>query len=132
MPIDHTIFNLERGIDGIAQSPSQAKTLEALPQSQQVLPNNSLFLRYETNTQNASTLLSNWDKNLQDFVMPNITSSVLVPAELKSRLNHIRKKINKRAHSKHEPALLALNEVLQDDAELQEVLHSFRSALVQA
>ncbi len=134
MPVDHIVFNLDRGIDGIAQSPSQAKNLEVLPQSQQVLPSNSLFIGMEANGQSMAVMqgASNWHKTMQDFVMPNIASNVLVPSELKARLDNIRKRIHKKAHKENDPALLALAEALQDDADLQAALHIYRSALVQA
>ncbi len=134
MAIDHIVFNLNSGIEGLAQSPAQSKSLEVLPQSQQVLPSSSIFTGAQIDLQKTPWMqaTSRWEQAIQNFVTPRIDSSVLLPSELKTRLTSIRKKADTMARKNNSSALRALADALQDDADLQEMLHEYRSALIRA
>ncbi len=133
MPIDNNIFlNLNQGIEGLAQSPAQGKGLEVLPKSQQVLPSSSIFTGAQTQDISWMQANSHWEKAIQDFVMPNISSSVLLPSELKWRLHKLKNKVDTMARKEKSDTLRALSDALQDDANLQEVLHLYRAALMRA
>ncbi len=130
MSIQHIAFNLSQGIEGVAPNPAQGRSLEVLPQSQQVLPDNSIFTG--VHSQSAPWIQGNslWSTALQQFVTPHIASGNIVPANLQGRLRHIRRQVDKQARKEQSATLRALADALQDDADLQNLLQEYRSALM--
>ncbi len=132
MPVQHLTFNLNQGIESIAPNPAQGRSLELLPQSQQVLPNTSLFAG--THAENIPWLqgTSLWNTALQEFITPQIASRNIIASTLQGRLRRIQRQVDKQARKEQSAPLRALADALQDDADLQSLLQEYRNALMRA
>ncbi len=127
-------FNFAQGIEKIAPSPANAHSLTSLPRSQQVFPDNSVYTGMQTDLQNTAWIQgsSSWDKSLQNFLTPQVSSSIILPSAMQDRLRSIRLRVDKLARQEKSLTLRALADALQDDADLQDLLHEYRSALIRA
>ncbi len=134
MAVDFINFNLNQGIEGLVQTPAQATGLDTLPLSKQILPSSSTFMGSQVDMQNITWLQagSRWESAIKNFIMPDISSKVLMPAELRNRLKSIRRRTDKLASKKKSTTLRALVDVLDDDEMLQEMLQNYRATLVRA
>ncbi len=134
MAVEFINFNLSQGIEGLVQTPAQAKGLDALPLTQQVLPSNSTFMGSQVDMQNITWLQagSRWESAVKSFIMPDISSKVLMPAELRNRLKSIRRRTDRLASKEKSTTLRAMVDVLEDDEMLQEMLQNYRTTLVRA
>jgi hypothetical protein len=122
MPVTHSPFAGGIGIEGISWQPHES----GLPGGTQVVPSGDMPGHITLEALYGSPL----EEGLRAFLKPNLnTRELLFPGYFSARLNNARKKLRAAARKSNSPACAKAAELLEEDAELKELLSMFRGLL---
>ena len=122
MPVTHSPFAGSVGIEGISWQPRET----GLPGGTRIVPSGDLPGQINLEALYASPL----EESLRAFLKPDLhTRELLFPGYFSARLNNARKKLQAAARKNNSPACAKAADLLEEDAELKELLSMYRGLL---